>query len=638
MSPLPASDGAMNRYREWLASSGRVTCDDYASLHRWSVTETDAFWRSIVNYFDVALTPTPVAGPVLVDDTMPGADWFPGTNLNYVDQVARHRDNPGPAVIAVDETGNRTELSWHGLLDQVAAFAAWLRDNGIGTGDVVAGYLPNIAETLVCFLGTAAVGATWTTCAPDLAPAAAANRFAVTSPKVLISTDTHRHGGKVIDLLHQATELTELLPSVAHHLTLARGSNQLPEGRVDLASILAEPHPLVIAPTPFATPLWAVYSSGTTGAPKAMLHSHGGIVLEHLKWLGLHLQITNGDRFHWYTTTSWMMWNAQVGALLLGATAVLLEGSPTYPNPDALWRLAATETITHLGTSAGYLALCDRDQLDLTGLDLTALVEVGSTGAPLSPPAAQWATTQLPHVRLSSASGGTDVCSAFAGGVPLLPAPEPGDLQGPLLGVALEAWDDNGHPTTDVGELVITRPMPSMPIRFLNDPDGAKYHHAYFDRFDGVWCHGDWITRHPAGSVTVHGRSDATINRNGIRLGSADTYSVLDQITWITDSLLVGIEQDNGGYWLPLFIAPTEHHTITTTDLDDIRHRIRHHLSPRHLPDQIIVVDRLPRTPNGKRLEVPVKRLLMGHDPTPLIAGLLPEDAAAMTALTQHRP
>jgi acetoacetyl-CoA synthetase len=607
--PDTAARTQVAAFGRWLAEHGRGHFEGYAELWRWSTTELDEFWQAVADFHDVRFHEPATA--VLADQTMPGAVWFPGATLNYAEQALRHRGDH-TAIVAVSEGGHRHEISRDELGDQVAALARWLRDRGIGPGDRVVGYLPNIAATVVAFLATAAVGATWSACSQEYSPDGAADRLGQLDPAVLFVADGYRYAGKVHDRATHNNELRRLLPTVRETVWVSHIGGIQPDRTHDFATLTAGGEPLTITPVPFDQPLWVLYSSGTTGRPKGIVHGHGGITLEHLKFLGVHLDLDASSRFSWYTSTSWMMWNIQVSGLLLGATIVLYDGSPGWPQNGALWQLAADEQLTFLGTSAAYLIATHKDGTDLGATYDLALNGLGSTGSPLPPATARWINDTLPETWLAAASGGTDIASGFAGGVPTLPV-HPSEMQARCLGVALEAWDSNGSPVTDeVGELVVTRPMPSMPLRFWDDPDDVRYRDAYFSTYPGVWRHGDWVTVTGRGGVIVHGRSDATMNRYGVRMGSAEIYEVVDQLDAVAESLVVGIEEPDGGYWMPLFIVLTDGQALTPELISRIRQRIRVEVSPRHVPDDVIAVQALPHTMTGKRLEVPVKRLLQG--------------------------
>ncbi|GGN94866.1 acetoacetate-CoA ligase [Streptomyces albiflavescens] len=590
---------------------------DYAALHRWSVTDLEGFWGAVWEYFDIeAWTPYE---RVLAEERMPGADWFPGATLNYTHHVLRNLPSDDPAIIALDETGSGCEVTGGRLRAEVSSVAATLRDLGVGPGDRVVGYLPNTPHAVVAFLAAASLGAVWSVCGQDYAPNAAADRFAQLEPSVLIAADGYLFNGTRHDRREATLDLARALPTLkatvlVDHLGLRRPQGAHPSLVIPWEDASTRTEHLTCVPVPFDHPLWVVFSSGTTGLPKGIVHGHGGVLLEHLKTLGLHSDLGPGDRLLWYTTTHWMMWNLVVSTLLTGATTCTYDGSPApFARPDVLWELAARHRVTLFGTSPQYLLGMAKFGIDPSVHDLSAVRAVGCTGSTLPASAYPWVRDHVgDHVQLASISGGTDVVSGFAGSAPTTPG-WAGELSAPHLGVALAAYDTEGLPVVDqVGELVVTRPMPSMPLYFWNDPDGTRYRDAYFGAYPGVWRHGDWITLTSHGSVIVHGRSDSTLNRNGVRLGSADIHDVVERLPEITEALVIGAEEPDGGYWMPLFVVPAADVTLDDALRDRIRDAIRAGASPRHVPDEILEVPAIPHTRTGKKLEVPVKRLLQG--------------------------
>ncbi|WP_367132068.1 MULTISPECIES: acetoacetate--CoA ligase [Streptomyces] len=616
----------VTRFQQWAAerhgAPAAVPGDpaaSYAALHRWSVDELETFWQAFTEWSGVRFSHP--CERVLADPAMPGARWFPGATLNYAEHALRAAEDPAragePALLAVDETHDPRPVTWAELRRQVGSLAAGLRRLGVRPGDRVSGYLPNIPQAVVAFLATAAVGGVWTSCAPDFGARSVLDRFQQVEPVVLFTVDGYRYGGKEHERAGTVAELRAGLPTLRAVVHIPLLGTPAPEGALEWDALVAAETEPVFEQVPFDHPLWVLYSSGTTGLPKAIVQSQGGILVEHLKQLSLHCDLGPGDRFFWYTSTGWMMWNFLVSGLLVGATVVLYDGSPGHPDTGAQWRVAERTGTTLYGTSAAYVMACRKAGVHPgRDFDLSRVKCVATTGSPLPPDGFRWIHDEVSEdMWIASVSGGTDVCSCFAGAVPTLPV-HIGELQAPCLGTGLQAWDPHGKPVTDeVGELVVTRPMPSMPIRFWNDPDGTRYRESYFEMFPGVWRHGDWITLTSRGSVIIHGRSDSTLNRQGVRMGSADIYEVVERLPEIRESLVIGAEQPDGGYWMPLFVHLAPGARLDDALLDRIKRTIRENLSPRHVPDEVIEVPAIPHTLTGKRIEVPVKRLLQG---TPL--------------------
>ncbi|WP_209307543.1 acetoacetate--CoA ligase [Geodermatophilus sp. DF01-2] len=593
---------------------------DYDAIWRWSVEHLDQFWADVAEWSGVL--PGVADDRVLTRREMPGAEWFPGTTLNYAEQALRHAadgavDGTSPALIAVAEDAEPVETSWATLRAQVGAFAATLRRLGVQRGDRVAGYLPNVPEAVVAFLGAAAVGAVWSSCAPDFGTRSVLDRFAQIEPTVLVAVDGYRFNGKPHDRRDVVAELRDALPSVRTTIAVPRlFPDEVPDGTLPWAEAVADGQEPVFEQLPFDHPLWIVYSSGTTGLPKGIVHGHGGVVLEQHKQLGLHGDVGPGDRFYWYASTAWIMWNIATSALLVGATVVVHDGAPAYPSVDAQFALAARTRLTYLGTSAGYLTACEKAGIRPGDThDLSALCTIGSTGSPLPASAFSWVYDAVKSdVFLGSISGGTDVATGFVGSSLLLPVTA-GELQRPMLAVAAAAWDEQGRPVVgELGELVITEPMPTMPLRFWSDPDGHRYREAYFEPWPGIWRHGDWMEVTERGTCVITGRSDSTLNRGGVRMGTADIYAAVESIPEVVDCVVLGVEQPDGGYWMPLFVQLPPGEELTDELTARIRDAIRRQASPRHVPDEVLAVPGVPHTRTGKRLEVPLKRLFQGVD------------------------
>ena len=562
---------------------------DYQELWRWSVDDLEAFWGALWDWFEIDASYERVLG----SREMPGAEWFPGASVSYAERLFR-AGRPGEvAIVHASESAPLAELTWDELGDQVARCAAGLRRLGVGRGDRVAAYMPNVPETVVAFLACASIGAVWSSCAPEFGAPTVVDRFKQIEPKVLIATEGYRYGGKDFDRRPRVAEIVAAIPSIEHTVMMPSGWE----------SLLAEPAGLSFERLPFDHPLWVLYSSGTTGLPKAIVQGQGGILLEHLKKARLHSDLGPGDRFFWFTTTGWMMWNFLVGGLLAGAAIVLYDGQP---DPQRLWEFGREADVTTFGTSAGFIGASMKG--GAAPSPWPGLRAVGSTGSPLPVEGFEWVYSRFPDVWLFSTSGGTDLCTAFVGGCPLLPV-HAGELQARCLGAAVEAWSEDGRSlVNEVGELVITQPMPSMPTYFWNDPDGSRYRASYFEMFPGVWRHGDWIKITDRGTAVIYGRSDSTINRGGVRMGTSEIYSAVESVPEVLDSLVVDVDDE-----MILFVVMRE--SLTDELAAEIRRRLRESCSPRHVPDRIVQMPEVPRTLSNKKLEVPVKKILLGATP-----------------------
>jgi acetoacetyl-CoA synthetase len=608
----------LSQYMRWLAAERGFTFATYRELWQWSVSDLSGFWQSIWDYFGVRASAP--ATQVLGDRNMPGAQWFPGARLNYAENIFARMRREGPALLYQAEDEPLRAIGRAEIEQQVAQLAGVLQGLGVQAGDRVVAYLPNIPEAAVGLLACASLGAVWSSCSPDFGSRSVLDRFSQIEPKVLLAVDGYRYGGKAFNRLDTVRALQASLPSVEKTILIPL----LDEQPVQWANTWLWPEtlaaagdspPLDFAQLAFDHPLWVLYSSGTTGLPKPIVHGHGGIILEHLKELILHMDLKPADRFFWYTSTGWMMWNYLVSGLLTGGTVILYNGSPGYPDLNVLWQLAEKSGLTYFGTSAAFIHACLKAGLRPNQeYDLRRIRAVGSTGSPLSPEGFAWVYENVnEELALESFSGGTDLCTGFVGGVRLQPI-YAGEIQAPSLGASVQAFNEAGEAVVnEVGELVLTEPMPSMPIYFWNDDGNRRYVESYFSDFPGVWRHGDWIKINERGGCVIYGRSDATINRQGIRMGTAEIYRVVESLPEIVDSLVVDLEGLEGESYMPLFVVLDEGVSLDDSLKQRIRQKIREDLSPRHTPDDIFAVVDIPYTLSGKKMEVPVRKLLMGQ-------------------------
>jgi acetoacetyl-CoA synthetase len=580
----------------------------YEDLWRWSVEDIEGFWAAVWDFFSVQASEP--YERVLGRREMPGAEWFPGARLSYAEHLFRERDDDAVAIRHASELRELSEWTWGELRAQTARIAAGLRARGVGRGDRVAAYIPNIPEAVAAFAACASIGATWSSCSPDFGARSVVDRFAQIEPKLLIAVDGYRYGGRDFDRRDVVGGIAREIDAPVVELGYLEGSGWA-EG------FAGDDEPLTFEQLPFDHPLWVLYSSGTTGLPKAIVHGQGGILLEHLKKLHLHVDAQEGDRLFWFTTTGWMMWNFLVGGLLTEASIILYDGNPGSPDLGVLWDLAEQTGMTTFGTSASYIASCMKAEIEpREGRDLDALRAVGSTGSPLSPEGFDWIYEHVgADTWLFSTSGGSDLCTAFVGGVPTLPVYE-GELQARSLGAKVESFDEDGNALIgEVGELVITEPMPSMPIGLWGDEDGSRLRESYFDTYPGIWRHGDWIEITERGTAIISGRSDSTINRGGIRMGTSEIYSAVLADEDVVDALVVDVPREGTDGWMPLFVVLREGAELDDDLVARVKKRIREDCSPRHVPNEVHAIAEVPRTLSGKALEVPVKRILMGQAP-----------------------
>jgi acetoacetyl-CoA synthetase len=610
------ADSRIQHYMTWLQREKQLHFNDYNALWQWSVDHLDDFWASIWHYFGVQSSAP--YDQVLDSEKMPGAIWFAGARFNLAEQLFRfhlEEESDQPALIGKSELRPTMQLSWREMRRQIGSVANALRGMGVKPGDRVVSYLPNLPETVIAFYACASIGAIWSSCSPDMGTPSVLDRFGQIAPKVLIAVDGYRYGGKDFDRRDVVATLVQSLPTLEHVVLLPylRPDARLP-GALQWHDLLAYEGEIRFEQLPFDHPLWIVYSSGTTGMPKPIVHGQGSILLESLKGHALHTGLGESDRFMWFSTTGWIMWNSQVTALLVGATIALYDGNPGYPDLGTLWKFADEAQLTAFGVGAAYYANCMKAGIEPAKLaDLHRIRTIGSTGSPLPAEAFTWIYEQLgSDILLASISGGTDIAAAFVGACPILPL-YAGEMQCRCLGIAVYAMDDLGKPLTDaVGELVVTKPMPSMPLYFWNDPEGRRYHDSYFDTYPGWWRHGDWLRITPRGGAVIYGRSDTTINRHGIRMGTSEIYRVVENEPEIVDSLVVDLEYLGRESYMPLFVVLRPEVTLDGSLVRRMSDNIRTALSARHVPDEVFAVAEIPRTLTGKKMELPVKKLLLG--------------------------
>lgn len=608
----------LKKYMDWLFVKKGLYFRSYQDLWEWSVTDLEDFWESLWQYFNIKSHDIYLEVLIKPQRGMIGTKWFTRSTVNYAEHVFRNKTKDRPALLFQSEQQGLKEVSWETLEKEVAAVSTWLRQRDIRPGDRVAAILPNIPQTIVAFLAANAVGAVWSSCSPDFGKAGIVDRFSQIEPKILFVADGYHYNGKSYDSSLANLEIAALLPSLKDVVVIANtDSGSKPARTTSWEDILHLPNfGLDFEEVGFDHPIWILYSSGTTSKPKAITHSVGGCLLEHLKALTFHQNVKPGDRYFWYSTTGWMMWNYALGSLLCGATLVLYDGAPVFPSPQVLWTFAENAKVNHFGGGAAYFTACMRAGATAGSEKLKNLETIGSTGSPLAAETYEWIYGNIKKdVWLISLSGGTDVCSAFVGGNPIAPV-YAGEIQCRMLGAKVEAFDENGHPVlNELGEMVITQPMPSMPLYFWNDPENERYESSYFEMFPDIWRHGDWVKITSRGSVVINGRSDATLNRGGVRIGTAEIYSAVESLPEVKDSLAVYMEKSDGGGTICLFVVLAKDHTLTEELKSKIKNALRTQYSPRHIPDTIEQVKDIPYTISGKKMEAPVKRILMGEDP-----------------------
>jgi len=607
----------LSRYMGWLQDEKLLEFNDYHDLWRWSVDNYEYFWLTILEYFKVDYAGN--FSSVVNQNEMPGISWFKGIKLNYAEHIFRKQNSNNPAIIFKSESSSILEISWQELSNQVASLQNFLKKQGVVEGDRVAAYLPNIPQAIISFLAVNSLGAIWSSTSPDFGTSSVVDRIAQIEPKVLIAVDSYKYAGKHFD---RSVDLIEILKSVPtiESLIIVDPSTEIESGEdINVASwstaTASNPKEITFTKVDFNHPIWVLYSSGTTGIPKAITHSHGGILLEHLKYLSFHNDVHHGDRCFWYTTTGWMMWNYIQASLLCGGTVVLYDGSPAYPDINALWKFAEDAQINHFGTSAGFIvANMKAETHPGSEYNLSKLKSIGSTGSPLPPEAFKWIYQEVKKdLWLTSISGGTDVCSAFVGGNPLWPVYE-GEIQCRALGCALAAYDEMGKSIeSEMGEMVITKPMPSMPIFFWGDKNNKRYKESYFEMYPGIWRHGDWTEITPREGIVIFGRSDSTLNRGGIRIGTAEIYRAVDTIPEVADAMIVYLDSDKQEI-MPLFVKLVPGTVLDDALVQKIKSKIRSSFTPRHVPDKIIAVEDIPYTISGKKMETPIKKILLGAD------------------------
>lgn len=633
----------IQRYQKWLLKNKKLSFENYDALWQWSIDNVDDFWESIWEYFDIHHEGTYTN---VLEGKLPyQASWFEGTSLNYAEHIFRMYTDDRPAILFKNESSAIRELSWEDLRAKTAAFQEFLIKAGVSAGDTVAGYLPCTPEATISMLATVSLGAIWTSCSPDFGTQAVVDRFAQIKPKILIAADAYIYGGKTFDKRDVINTLVQDLPTVEQLILITE--KDLPSYNTEIISwqdaTADVDAALTFTRVPFGHPLWVLYSSGTTGLPKAFVHSHGGILLEQLKYCSFHNNFKPGDKCFWYTTTGWMMWNYIHGSLLTGGVMVLYDGSVAHPNLYALWNFVSEAGITHFGTSAAFLlANMKAGITPVDRLSLESLRSISSTGSTLPPEAFEWVYKHVKEdIWLVSMSGGSDVCSAFVGGNPTVGV-HAGEIQCRALGCHLQAYDDNGKPLIDeVGEMVICSPMPSMPLYFWNDPGFNRYRESYFQSYPGVWRHGDWIKITASGGVVIYGRSDATLNRAGVRIGTSEIYRAVDKVSEIRDSLIICIENPDGSFWMPLFVVMKDGLSLSPEIKQRIKTVLKTDYSPRHVPDEIIAVPDVPYTISGKKTETPVKKIFMGKNPSDVMSTdslRNPQSMEAFISLAKGRP